>query len=112
MFLSKVKSFALVLCLLGCLALGGVGTIALARQRAGGPGSETIPTKAAKPDAPPAADAKDVEIDRETMFTLINGLLRRCRKGVFLGLSELDEHGYEPKGPLLEVIQSVLQTSA
>jgi hypothetical protein len=56
-------------------------------------------------------DEIDVRLDRETMFTLVNGLLRRCRKGVFLGLSELDEHGYEPKGPLLDVIQSVLQTS-
>ena len=56
-------------------------------------------------------DEENVRINRETMFTLINGLLRRCRKGVFLGLSELDEHGYEPKGPLLDVIQRVLQTS-
>jgi hypothetical protein len=56
-------------------------------------------------------DEEDVRIDRETMFTLVNGLLRRCRRGVFLGLSELDEHGYEPKGPLLNVIQRVLQTA-
>ena len=57
------------------------------------------------------SDQKNEQINRETMFALVNGLLRRCRRGVFLGLSELDEHGYEPKGPLLNVMQRVLQTT-
>ncbi|HUF37453.1 MAG TPA: hypothetical protein VMN57_02930 [Anaerolineales bacterium] len=60
----------------------------------------------------PWGDEEDVRAGRESMFTLVNGLLRRCRKGVFLGLSELDEHGYEPKGPLLNVLQGVLRTAA
>jgi RNA polymerase sigma factor (sigma-70 family) len=45
MFLSKVKSVALALCLLGCVVLGGLGTLALAQQTGG-------PAK-----APPNAEA-------------------------------------------------------
>ena len=55
-------------------------------------------------------DAQEVEINRETMFALVNGLLRRCRRRVYLGLSEMDEHGFEQKGPLLNVLQKVLRT--
>ena len=54
-------------------------------------------------------DADEVKWARWSMFSLVNGLLRRCRKGIFLGLSEMDEHGYEQKGPLLHVIQGVLR---
>ncbi len=54
-------------------------------------------------------DADEVSVARDNLFSLANGLLRRCRKGVFLGLSDLDEHGYEQKGPLLHVIQGVLR---
>jgi hypothetical protein len=38
-------------------------------------------------------------------------LIRRCRKGIFLGLSDLGEGGYEMKGPFLKAIQRVLQQS-
>ena len=40
------------------------------------------------------------------------GLLRRCRKGVFLGLSELGEQGYEQRGPLLWAFNQVLRQLA
>ncbi len=37
------------------------------------------------------------------------GLLRRCRKQVHLGLSELGEQGSEQRGPLLQAVQRVLR---
>ncbi len=37
------------------------------------------------------------------------GLLNRCRKKVYLGMSELDVRGYENRGLLIRVIQNVLQ---
>lgn len=54
-------------------------------------------------------DAEEFQYSRANMFGLVNGLLRRCRLGVFLGLSEMDEHGYEQRGPLLNVLQGVLR---
>jgi hypothetical protein len=44
-----------------------------------------------------------------TLARLALGLTRRCRKRVYLGLSELDEHGYEPRGSLLQALQAVLR---
>ena len=43
---------------------------------------------------------------------LVLGLLRRCRRAVYLGLSELNEQGYEQRGPLLEAFQRILRRSA
>jgi hypothetical protein len=40
---------------------------------------------------------------------LILGLLRRCRKCVYLGISDLGEQGYEQRGPLLQLVQRVLR---
>ena len=56
-------------------------------------------------------DPEEYAAARDNMFGLVNGLLRRCRQGVFLGLSEMDEHGYEQRGPLLNVLQGVLRTA-
>ncbi len=42
-------------------------------------------------------------------FRWAAGLARRCRRGIYLGLSELSEQGYEERGVLLRVIQSVLR---
>jgi hypothetical protein len=38
--------------------------------------------------------------------------MRRCRKQVFLGLSELGEQGYEQRGPLLWALNQVLRQLA
>lgn len=40
---------------------------------------------------------------------LVIGLVRRCRKGIYLGIAELGEQGYEQRGPLLQVVQRVLR---
>jgi hypothetical protein len=40
---------------------------------------------------------------------LILGLLRRCRKQVYLGIADLGTQGYEQRGPLLQAVQRVLR---
>jgi hypothetical protein len=54
-------------------------------------------------------DADEVEARQEALHRLVQGLLRRCRRKVYLGLSELGEQGYEQKGPLLQAIQRTLR---
>jgi hypothetical protein len=54
-------------------------------------------------------DGDEVESRQEALFRLTLGLIRRCRRGVFLGLSDLGEQGYEQKGVLLQAIQRVLR---
>jgi hypothetical protein len=40
---------------------------------------------------------------------LILGLVRRCRKRIYLGIAELGEQGYEQRGPLLQAVQRTLR---
>jgi hypothetical protein len=54
-------------------------------------------------------DQDEVEARNETLHRLTQGLIRRCRQRVYLGLSELGESGREQKGQLLSVIQRVLR---
>ena len=53
-------------------------------------------------------DADEHEARQETLHRLTQGLILRCRHRVYLGLSELGEHGREQKGQLLQAIQRVL----
>ena len=50
--------------------------------------------------------------NRQTLGRLLLALTRRCRRGVYLGYSELSESGHEQRGLLLETIQGVLRRSA
>lgn len=50
--------------------------------------------------------------NRRTLGQLLLALTRRCRRGVYLGYSELSESGYEQRGLLLETIQGVLRRTA
>ena len=54
---------------------------------------------------------KDEMLSRaQVLDSLVQGLIRRCKKGIYLALSELGEHGTEERGPLLELLQrSLLQ---
>ncbi len=54
-------------------------------------------------------DANEVEAGRQALYCLALGLLRRCRRGIYLGLSDLGEGGYEQRGPLLQAFQQVLR---
>ena len=45
----------------------------------------------------------------QSLKRLSLGLLNRCRKKVYLGMSELDVRGYENRGLLIRIIQNILQ---
>ncbi len=55
------------------------------------------------------SDSDEYGARRAALARLALGLTRRCRTRVYLGWSELDEHGYEPRGPLLQAVQVALQ---
>ena len=46
------------------------------------------------------------------MYQLASGLIRRCRKKIFLGFSEYGEQGVEQRGALLLAVQSMLRRLA
>lgn len=54
-------------------------------------------------------DADEYEARQDALHRLILGLTRRCRRRVFLGISDLGEQGYEQRGPLLQVVQRMLR---
>lgn len=55
------------------------------------------------------SDADEFETRQEALYRLTLGLIRRCRRKIYLGLNELGEQGYEQRGPLLQAIQRVLR---
>jgi hypothetical protein len=56
-------------------------------------------------------DVDEYAARQDALACLVLGLVRRCRKQVHLGLSELGESGREGRGPLLQAIQQVLRRS-
>ncbi|HUV72688.1 MAG TPA: hypothetical protein VMW79_00130, partial [Anaerolineae bacterium] len=54
-------------------------------------------------------DADEWEWRQEALYRLTRGLLRRCRRKIYLGVSALGEHGFEQQGILLQAIQRVLR---
>ena len=61
------------------------------------------------PRGAPWTDVEEFASSQEALYRLVLGLIRRCRRAIFLGLSDLGESGYEMKGPFLRTIQRVLQ---
>jgi hypothetical protein len=57
----------------------------------------------------PWMDADEVQASLEALEHLTAGLLRRCRRHLFLGLSDLNEQGFEQRGLLLSAFQRVLK---
>jgi hypothetical protein len=55
-------------------------------------------------------DVEEVETGGQVLTALVFGLLNRCRKKIYLGLSEYNEQGYEQRGPLLQAFHRVLQS--
>lgn len=53
-------------------------------------------------------DVDEYETNRENLYRLVLGLARRCRKKVYLALSELSEQGFESRSMLLKAIQRIL----
>ncbi len=54
-------------------------------------------------------DVEEYALRQETMARLVLGLIRRCRRELYLGLSDLSEQGYEQEGVLLRAFQHVLR---
>jgi hypothetical protein len=54
-------------------------------------------------------DSDEMAAREDALYRLVLGLVRRCRRAIYLGLSELGEQGYEQKGPLLQAVQRVLR---
>lgn len=52
-------------------------------------------------------EAHELEARKTTLYRVVTGLLRRCRKQVYLGISRLNEGGYEESGPLLFAFNQV-----
>jgi hypothetical protein len=57
-------------------------------------------------------DVEEVETGEQVLYALISGLMNRCRKKIYLGLSEYNEQGYEQRGPLLQAFHRILQSLA
>jgi len=60
----------------------------------------------------PWTDEDEFRIRQESLYRLVVGLVRRCRRGIYLGASELGEQGYEQRGPLIQAVQSALKRTA
>ncbi|MBN1680897.1 MAG: hypothetical protein JW966_11450 [Anaerolineae bacterium] len=46
---------------------------------------------------------------RDALRRLLMGLVRRCRKHIFMSITSLGEQGYEQRGPLLHLLQQIVQ---
>ncbi len=57
-------------------------------------------------------DADEFEANQETVYQLVSGLIRRCRKRIYLGFSQYGEQGFEQHGALLMAVQSMLRRLA
>lgn len=56
-------------------------------------------------------DVDEFEYSQDTLYRLVLGLARRCRKHIHLGLCELGEGGYESRGMLLRAVQMAMMQS-
>lgn len=57
-------------------------------------------------------DIDEQEKQEEMLLKVMTGLLRRCRRGITLGISEFSEQGYEQRGPVLRIFQVITQLSS
>ena len=54
------------------------------------------------------SDDDEQRVEEQMLKNVTLGLLRRCRKGIFVGYCDLNEVGYEQYGPLVRVFQHLL----
>jgi hypothetical protein len=64
------------------------------------------------PVGQPWTDENEHAVSQASLRRLALGLARRCRRGVYLGLSDLSEQGYEQRGPFLRAFQRLLRRIA
>jgi hypothetical protein len=55
-------------------------------------------------------DVEEIETGDQVLYALVIGLLNRCRRKIYLGLSEFNEQGYEQRGPLLQAFNHIVQS--
>lgn len=55
------------------------------------------------------SEEDEIDAQRRMLYRLMVGLLRRCRRRIYLGTADLNEQGYEQRGPMLYVFQQILQ---
>ncbi len=58
----------------------------------------------------PWTDFDEVRANTETLQRIVLGLVRRCRKRIYLGISQLNEQGYEQRGPLYKALAYTLMS--
>ena len=56
----------------------------------------------------PWQDGDEETASQDSLYRLTQGLLRRCRKKIYLGFSDVGPHGWEERGPLMRAVQKVL----
>ena len=56
----------------------------------------------------PWSDVDEIQAGEFQLARLVLGLIRRCKKKVILGISEIDDQGYEERGLFLRIIQTML----
>jgi hypothetical protein len=56
-------------------------------------------------------DKNEIETNLMNLFRLTSGLIARCRKKIYLGLSEFNEQGFEQRGLLLRALQRIIVDS-
>jgi hypothetical protein len=56
----------------------------------------------------PWQDSDEEAASQDSLYRLTQGLLRRCRKQIYLGFSDVGPRGWEERGPLMRAIQKVL----
>jgi len=54
-------------------------------------------------------DADEVSANQAALARLTTGLIRRCRKGIFLFTNRMNEQGDDQRGPLLQAVQSIFR---
>lgn len=54
-------------------------------------------------------DAHEFDARQDVLYRVVLGLVRRCRRKIYLGISDLGEQGFEQRGPLLRLFQQVLR---
>ncbi len=58
----------------------------------------------------PWSDMDELDAAQDSLHMLATGLIRRCREGIFLGISELGEQGYEHKGQLIKALDRAIRS--
>ena len=54
-------------------------------------------------------DADEFERQQDMLYRIMSGLVRRCRREIYLGFSDLGEQGDEQRGPMLRLFQQILR---